>query len=188
MSAISENLAGEVGLVDDTSLSQNISEQVPIEAIKKHEEASFEHEVDEAQHEIVKGEHETGHAEHVTEQTQHELEQFQHEPALTDYEVDQPEQEDDHVERDVQQSEHEGKMKEHEMIRKLHETDKLVNKDIDDEDMDVFKNERSFCKQEEFAAENMLNKSSTIITDALEKGMDNMNMKDTSPEIQVRVT
>ena len=187
LSAISENLAGEVCLEDEPLLSQN-SEQTPTEATMEHEETNFKHDMDEAQHEIAQDKHETGHAEHVTEQTQRELEQFLHEPAQTEHEVDQLVHEDDHVECDVQQSEHESKMKEHEMIKKLNESHELVNKDIDDEEMDVFKNERSCCKQEELATENMLNKSSAIITDALEKGMDNMNMKDTSPEIQVRVT
>ena len=74
------------------------------------------------------------------------------------------------------------------MKRTLDESGKLVNKRIDEEEMDIFKNERSCCKQEEVATENLLNKSSAIITEALEKGIGNINMKDSSPEIQVRVT
>jgi hypothetical protein len=42
------------------------------------------------------------------------------------------------------------------MKRTLDESGKLVNKRIDEEEMDIFKNERSCCKQEEVESKSSL--------------------------------
>ena len=214
MPAISENLVPKETRKEDVGLEHDLpshseQNQIADEATKvygakegkremvevEHEKTKLEPEVDEVQHEIVKDEHETDHAQHETEQTQHESKN-------TEHELDQLKHESDQVEHDVHQTQHESELEEPEMITTLDEKEKLVHKHVDDEEMSIFKNERSCCKLEEVAAENMLNKaegnedvlnsscikSSTIITDALEKGMDNIHIKETAPEIQVRVT
>jgi predicted nucleic acid-binding Zn-ribbon protein len=195
----------------------------------KHEIAKIEHEVDEVQHEAVKDEHETEQtkqtepevdqlqheaeqAEHETEQTGHDVDETQHEAWQAEHETEQTEHDVDQTQHESEHAEHENELKEHEVIKNLDEKEKIVHKDVDDEEMDIFKNERSCCKGEEIATENMLNKTegkeinelscnedsnkdvlnslnrSTIITDTLEKGMDSINIKESSPEIQVRVT
>ena len=218
--------------LDDGLPSQNIREQTANEATKvkdgmedskhgivevKHEIAKIEHEVDEVQHEAVKDEHETEQtkqteAEHETEQIGHDVDETQHEAGQAEHETVQTEHDVDQTQHESEHAEHENELKEHEVIKNLDEKEKLVHKDVDDEEMDVFKNERSCCKGKEIAKENMLNKTegkeinelscnedsnkdvlnslnrSTIITDTLEKGMDSINIKESSPEIQVRVT
>ena len=218
--------------LDDGLPSQNIREQTANEATKvkdgmedskhgivevKHEIAKIQHEVDEVQHEAVKDEHETEQtkqteAEHETEQIGHDVDETQHEAGQAEHETEQTEHDVDQTQHESEHAEHENELKEHEVIKNLDEKEKLVHKDVDDEKMDVFKNERSCCKGEEIATENMLNKTegkeinelscnedsnkdvmnslnrSTIITDTLEKGMDSINIKESSPEIQVRVT
>ncbi|CAB3996892.1 Hypothetical predicted protein [Paramuricea clavata] len=209
--------------LDDGLPSQNIREQTANEATKvqdgmedskhgivevEHEIAKIEHEVDEVQHQAVKDEHET----EQTKQTEPEVDQPLHEAEQAEHETEQTEHDSDQTQHESEHAEHENELKEHEVIKNLDEKEKLVHKDVDDKEMDVFKNERSCCKGEEIAAENMLNKTegkeinelscnedsnkdvlnslkrSSIITDTLEKGMDSIHIKESSPEIQVRVT
>ena len=173
----------------------------------EHEKAMLEHDFDEAPHAFVTAEHEKESAQNDTLQSEHGIDESQHESDAAEHEVSKTERETDQVEHDIALTQHENEQVEN-------ENDKLVHGYIDDEDMSVYMNERSLCKNEEVLAENILNRTdgneidelackedpdkdilnsscmnrSTVITDALEKGIDGIKIKETSPEIQVRVT
>ncbi|XP_028402201.1 nuclear mitotic apparatus protein 1-like [Dendronephthya gigantea] len=156
----------------------------------------------EAQHEISTDVHVTGvaqstakqvqHAdeqpEHEAEKTENEMVQLQRDSGNAEHEAGQPQHESEQTEHDVNQTRNESEKDEHEVVRSFTtEKDQITsNKDIEDEDMAVFKNERNSCEDEQIPMENIY--CPTIITDALEKGIDSINIKESSQEIQVRVT
>ena len=189
-------------------ISEDVASKESVEKdVDEHEEAMLEHDLDKAPHAFVTVEHEKESVQNENVQSEHGIDKSQHERDAAEHEVSKTEHETDQVEHDIALTQHENKQVEN-------ENDKLVHRYVDDEDMSVYKNERSLCKNEEVLAENILNKTdgneidelackedpdkdilnsscmnrSTVITDALEKGIDGIKIKETSPEIQVRVT
>ena len=170
--------------------------------VGEHEKAQLKHDLDEAQHEIATDELEQDPVSNETQQSEHGIEKSQHDHDAAEHEVQKNEHESGQPEHDIVLTQHEN-----EQVKD--EKDKVAHEYVDDEDMSIYKNERSLCRNEEVLAENMLNKSegnefdelpckedpnkdilnrSTVITDALEKGIDGIKIKESSPEIQVRVT
>ena len=155
------------------------------------------HELGGVLHEIVK-------EEPKADQTEHEIGKLQPQHEQVDHEVEQAEHESGEGEDDGNGIQHENKDADHdEKEAKEDEATKTFDEKANFADqLNIFKNERSCCKDEDVTKENLLNKTEgdedrlksscktcpTIITDALEKNMESIKMKESSKEIQVRVT
>ena len=152
----------------------------------QHEISTGEHVTGAAQSEAKQVKHEIEEPEREAEQTEREMAQLQHETGHVEHKAEQLQHEPELAKHDVNQTRDESEKYEHEVVRSFTGKDQITKKDIDDEDMAVFKNERNSCEDEQIAMENVY--CPKIITDALEKGIDSINIKESSPEIQVRVT